>query len=360
MKMNHINKLNLAVGASLLAFAFPTLSNAQTLLELRKAGTTQVLHEVQLQSNAQVDLDPSGKLIASCLDTNNDTVCDGISTGFGTAPTITSMSVSVPVPDGGTRPQAEVGQTFYVNWATSNAEICVASGTTELSGWTGLQALSGTGNTPSGGLRFNSLPANLPANVGLSCYGTGGRAQRSVLMDVINATGPVGCPISSPYIAPSGWNNSGFTWQQVGGNAAYPPNGSTRTINLPAKSYISLPFIPQQGNSLEMVLAEAQGTAVHSWEGLYIAIGECAADFRFPQGSPPPSDPTLSSACRRTVQANAQTVQLFETTGAANGRCQLTPGRTYFLNIIQAGSQQGLSQGQSDCPSTQCAIQLRF
>lgn len=364
MKMNNIHELRLAVGVSLLALAFPSILNAQTILELRKSGSAQVLHEVQLQSNSQVDLDPAGKLIASCLDANNDNTCDGITTGggVGAAPIINPMTVTASVPEGGTRPRVEVGQTFYVNWATTNAEICVASGPSELSGWVGLQALSGTGNSPSGGLRFNTLPAaaSLPANVGLSCYGTGGRAQRSVLMDVVAATGPVGCSVSSPYIAPTGWNNSGFTWQQVGGNAAYPPNGATRTLNLPAKAYISLPFVPESGHSLQIALAEAQGTAVHQWEGLYIAIGECAADFRFPQASPPPSDPTLAPACRHTVQAGAQNVQLFETTGAQNGRCQLTPGRTYYLNIVQVGSEFNLGAGLSDCPSTQCAIQLKF
>lgn len=364
MQMKPINELSLAVGASLLAFAFPSLLNAQTLLELRKAGTAQVLHEVQLQSNAQVDLDPTGKLIASCLDANNDSTCDGIATGggVGAAPTIDSLSVTATIPDGAARPRVEVGQTFYANWATANAEICVASGPTELAGWTGLQALSGTGNAPSGGLRFNVLPpaGSLPANIGLSCYGTGGRAQRSVQVDVVQPAGPVGCSVTSPYIAPSGWNNSGLTWQQVGGNASYPPNTSTRTINLQQKGYISLPFIPQAGNSLQVVLAPAQGTGVHQWEGLFIGISECAADFRFGQSSPPPSDPTLSSACRRTVQAGEQTVQLFETSGAANGRCQLTPGRTYYLNMIQVGSEFNIGTGASDCPSQQCAIQLRF
>lgn len=364
MQMKPINELSLAVGASLLAFAFPSLLNAQTLLELRKAGTAQVLHEVQLQSNAQVDLDPTGKLIASCLDANNDSTCDGIVTGggVGAAPTISSLSVTATIPEGATRPRVEVGQTFYANWATANAEICVASGPTELAGWTGLQALSGTGNAPSGGLRFNVLPAagNLPASIGLSCYGTGGRAQRSVQVDVVQPAGPVGCSVTSPYIAPAGWNNSGLTWQQVGGNATYPPNGATRSLALGAKSYISLPFTPQAGAKLEVALAEAQGTAVHQWEGMFIGISECAADFRFGQSSPPPSDPTLSSLCRRTVQAGAQNVPLFETSGAQNGRCQLTAGRTYYLNFIQVGSEFALGAGLSDCPSNQCQIQIKF
>lgn len=363
MQMKPINELSLAVGASLLAFAFPSVLNAQTLLELRKAGTAQVLHEVQLQSNAQVDLDPTGKLIASCLDANNDSTCDGIATGggVGAAPTIDSLSVSATVPDGASRPRVEVGQTFYANWSTANAEICVASGPTQLAGWTGLQALSGTGNAPSGGLRFNVLPpeGSLPANIGLSCYGTGGRAQRSLQVDVVQPSGPVGCGISSPYIAPAGWNNSGLTWQQVGGTSAFPPNSSTRNISLGKLSYISLPFTPTAGQNLTGAFTTNQMTPDPSWSGLFIGVSECLADFRFGVQDPPSNEPTMSRACRRTIQPPEASVPIFKTSGG-EGECVLTPGRTYYLNIIQVGSEQGLRLQQSDCTVDACTIQLKF
>lgn len=348
---------------SFLALAAP-LAHAQNL-ELRKAGVETPLHVVPLLAGAEQSLDAAGNVRLRCVDANNDNTCDGLALSGGTAPTMPQFLLTAPTPEGAPRPSIAVGQTFYVNWSTANAEVCVANGPTQLTGWSGLQALNGTGNVPTAGLRFTSLPAagNLPASIGLTCFGAGGRIQRTSLIDVVASTTPppTNCARNDGalLINPSGWLNSGLTWLQMGGQAQYPPIDGSRRILLGQKQFISLPFDARSSENLNMLLAP-DGQLGDAYDGFYYTISECAGDFRSPSTNPTvlADEPTLGSACRGVVDGKVDR-KLF-TTEAFATQCRVIPGHSYHFNIIQADGGNSILQGQSLCQSAACSFIISF
>jgi hypothetical protein len=348
---------------SFLALAAP-LAHAQNL-ELRKAGVETPLHVVPLLAGAEQSLDAAGNVRLRCVDANNDNTCDGLALSGGTAPTMPQFLLTAPTPEGAARPSIAVGQTFYVNWSTANAEVCVANGPVELSGWSGLQTLNGTGNVPAAGLRFTSVPAagSLPASVGLTCFGAGGRIQRTSLIDVVAGTNPqpANCIRNGGTFLfnPSGWLNSGLTWQQLGGSAQYPPVNVSPRVPLDQKQFISLPFVARQVENMNYFVAP-DGALGTGYEGFYLTISECSGDFRSPSSNANvlADEPTLDASCRMFFSGKIEK-RIF-TTDAVAGQCRVIPGRSYFLNIIQAGGPDSILQGQSLCPSARCSFLSNF
>lgn len=300
-----------------------------------------------LSTTADVILTPSGNFEGRCVLTAGTTRCSGAppippSPDNGPAATLTAPSdatADTPTP--------------VTNTASNGAEVCVAASMPALVSWTGLVQPNSTTQV--------TFPAEGAYNLSLRCYNAHGvspSVTRTVsVTDTVTPPPPPAC--SGPLMRPAGWSMSSIGWTQYGGRP-YPPNTSTRLITLDALGYISLPFTPSPGDTLTMQIAAAAGTNTQSFTALYYTISECQGDFRAPVATPPANDPTLANACRRTMTGPEEAALLFRTTGTTPGVCQLTPGKSYYLNIIQAGSSTMILNRQSDCTASQCAWQVRF
>jgi hypothetical protein len=197
----------------------------------------------------------------------------------------------------------------------------------------------------------------------LTCFGAGGRIQRTSLIDVVAGTNPqpANCIRNGGTFLfnPSGWLNSGLTWQQLGGSAQYPPVNVSPRVPLDQKQFISMPFVARQVENMNYFVAP-DGALGTGYEGFYLTISECSGDFRSPSSNANvlADEPTLDASCRMFFSGKIEK-RIF-TTDAVAGQCRVIPGRSYFLNIIQAGGPDSILQGQSLCPSARCSFLSNF
>lgn len=360
-----------AISLSLSLFALAAApAVAQETSSLRLEGTGgQVLHTVPIQAGPDAILiNPNGAVTVRCVPNSAGNACEGVASPRQ-VPTLTGFGIVSPtVVDG--RPRVEAGQTFYMNWNSTGAQVCLASTASTpalgLQGWSGLQALQATDNAPAGGLRFDALPSGtdlIAATVSLECFNSDGSVKVDYAVDVVRpAGGSTGCALaSSPYIQPAGFTRSTQGWSQWGGTAAYPPlSGGKREISIPAMSYVVLPFTPTAGASLSISTATNQNLGI-PWNGFLVTVSPCQGDFRPPvsQGQTPPvDDPTLAPGCRRLIGGGETTTPLFDTQAPGRG-CLLQPGQTYYLNIIQTNF-QGVINRTSQCSANACGPQYTW
>lgn len=357
-----------AISLSLSLFALaaaPAIAQETSSLRLEGAGG-QVLHTVPIQAGPDAILiNPNGAVTVRCVPNSAGNACEGVASPRQ-VPTLTGFGIVTPtVVDG--RPRVEAGQTFYMNWNSTGAQVCLASTASTpalgLQGWSGLQALQATGNAPAGGLRFDALPSGtdlIAATVSLECFNSDGSVKVDYAVDVVRpAGGSTGCAIaSSPYIQPAGFNRSTQGWSQWGGTSAFPPSyGSTRTISIPAMSYVVLPFNPVAGSSLSISTAAPQALNI-PWNGFLVTVSPCQGDFRPPVQNPPADDRTLAPGCRKFISGGETTTPIFDTQSPGRG-CLLEPGGTYYLNIIQT-NYQGVINRTTSCSSTACGPQYNW
>lgn len=336
----HIRAIALA---SAIGLALGLPAHAQTML--RFSGSTAPA--VRLDTAQAVDLLTAGQIRAACVLRAGTTACEGMSdVGGQTVPTV-ALAVQGLTADAQGRFQVATGQDFTVTTVTNGvADVCAATATPAAgaTGWTTLVAPAASGAAT---VRFANAGE---AVLGLRCYNAGGAAPTATqLRFIVNATAGGGCSLPpSPHIRPQGLEGFVRTWNEVF-ERPFPnapgyliPLGSftiNRTMNGPlsASHYLAISFTAQANLAVSLSLAPSQPIAAVGYTqyrpgAAFMTISPCAGDFRPPA---PESPDLLLRNCRAVF--NGENVFAFGHAPAPNASwCQLTPGQTYYLNVVFA------------------------
>lgn len=153
---------------------------SQVSLQLRLNPTT-VAHTITLATAQPLAILPNGDLEARCQTTPDGSACAGLPS---TQPAVLSrFTVSAPIPPGGSRPRIALNTNFRIEWASTNAELCVSDAPSQLQNWSGRTPRAGSGIVLNA--RFTALPSANPALLNLTCYGSGGSSiPRTLAIDV--------------------------------------------------------------------------------------------------------------------------------------------------------------------------------
>lgn len=302
--------------------------------------------DIPLLSSADLVLRSSGNYEGRCALASGATRCQGTTGGGSTGP-LPGASLTAPS-------SATTGSALNITRSTSNnAELCVASSSPAagVSGWSGAVG-PGAGTTP---VTFSSTGTY---SLSMRCYNAnGGTTSNSLSITVTQSGGtPGNCSISHPQIRPQGLVEYAMTWNQVF-ERNYPdapgyliPLGSftpERSMNGPlsAKMYLAISFVAQAGVRGNIAFAGSQPIAAVGYTeyrpgDAFVTVSPCAGDFRPPDLQ---SSDMFVRNCRRTVEEGTLFFGNSPTPSASY--CQLTPGQTYYLNVVMAppGSVNGFT-----------------
>lgn len=166
----------------------------------------------------------------------------------------------------------------------------------------------------------------------------------------------------------------------------FPSTGSDQgRLVTPLAQYVSIGFTappatkPPYPNPLGGVFlfTESQVGGGANLNVAYITISQCPGDFRIPtsNASAPVDDPTLANGCRNIdfADVSLSTPSLIlrridYRTGLAtstSSQCQITPGQTYYFNLILADPRGGIAPPLDGGPcinvvNGRCGVQMNI
>lgn len=307
--------------------------------------------DIPLLSSADLVLLPSGSYEGRCALTSGTTRCQGVAAGGGGTPG--------PLPTASLTgaSSASTGTAISVTRSTGNApELCVASSSPSagVTGWSG--SVGPTAGTSS--VTFSSTGTY---SLSMRCYNANGATTSNSLSITVSQGGgtPGNCSISHPQIRPAGLTEYLMTWNQVF-ERNYPaapgyliPLGSftpERSMNGPlsSKMYLAIAFTAQAGVVGNIAFAGSQpipavGYTEYRPGTAFVTVSPCAGDFR-PQDSA--SNDMFVRNCRLTVEEGA--FFFGNSPSPSSAYCQLTPGQTYYLNVVM-GPPGGLNGFNNSC-----------
>lgn len=292
--------------------------------------------------------------------------------GDGWCPTITMPAPAFTTSLIGQPASISAGQQTMLTWATANATTCSTSGTTLPSGVTSVSGWMSTMATSSIGTVL-TLPTAGTYVFRLTCTGAGGSVASSASVSV-SGSGGGGTSCTGTHLPPSNrtrqttmaidttdlWAASNTDWPRnsvvdttmwnpappgqldangvnrsfmgrFGGNP-----GDTGTLEVSSSKYVAFQIdTTGQSNKYGAINWEQPGA---SGAPLLITISPCPGDFS-PASAQCKSDGTAASGMGWTT---GQTPSNY---------CKLTPGTTYYLNVV-FGSPS--SPGTSTCSFAKC------
>ena len=322
---------------------------------------------IPLLTGTAVNIDGQGNLTAQCqLATGGG--CIGAAAPSGNKADITSFLRS------DTNEEVTAGESISLSWASTSAVVCQASSNPSVGGWSGVQPAIGT-----------AVPVVLSAQgayaLSLTCFNNdGSTGAKSVNVDVGAAVGPgtgtEDCTgISGDLVKPAGFTQHFKTWPQAFYNYQYPLSGGplapvgsfTMRSEFPstgpaiAGRYITIPFTPdgQGTHKLEWALAQPIGSPINynparGADRVFVTLSTCMGDFRLENNQS--SDPLLWDDCRKSLQQGA----IYYAANGSNNVCQLTTGKTYFVNILFADPTDGLTTTEHTCGGANTRCEANF
>lgn len=330
-------------------------ASAQARISFTGAGITPI----PLDGAQPIAIAADGSLQASCALQPGTSACQGITgEGPGLVPT-GAISVSL-TPDAQGRYPVTTGQQIQVlRTISAGAEVCLATATSEsgVSGWETLVA-------PNGSSTATVSFANAgEATLGFRCYSAAGASPSTAqLRFAVSGTSGGGCSLPPhPHIRPSGLVEYAMTWNQVfdrnypNGPGYLTPLGSftpQRSMNGPlsAKMYLAISFTAQAGVRGNIAFAPSQpiyaiGYTEYRPGTAFVSVSPCAGDFR-------PHDPSSTDMFLRNCRLTPHEGGFFfgNSPTPSSSYCQLTPGQTYYLNVVM-GPPGGLNGFTNSCNS---------
>lgn len=331
--------------AATIATALPTPAAAQTWT-LRFAGGGQA--DIPLESGSLLLLQPDGRFSGRCVLSGGQ--CSGVS-----APPPSGQLPSAALAGAATATTSAALQLSRT--VTGAPELCVASAdpSAGVTGWNGAVG-------PASGTSSVSFTSTGTYALSMRCYNTNGAS--STAMHTVNVGGggttPPGCSLPpDPNIRPPGLTEYAMTWNQVF-EREYPfapgyliPLGSftperSMAGPLSASMYLAIAFTAQSGVRGNIAFAGSQPIAAVGYTDYrpgeaFVTISPCPGDFRPPDLS---SSDMFVRNCRRTVEEG--TLFFGNSPSPSASYCQLTPGQTYYLNVVMA------PPGQLDGRTSSC------
>lgn len=347
---------------------------------------------VTLTPSSTVGIAANGNLTASCtLATGDTTRCEGMPGGFsgGPKPNVVLSATYSTTPDGSSKYIAGTVVTITPTITVAPAQVCqkvLVSGPTD-SGWSGIVP------APIGAMQATVVSASASYVFGLRCWGADGVADSTNQVtvntqDIIVDTGQ--CTPDKQAAADASHNGytrmtapQRFPDMRTFFNLAcgdFPATGSNVCLMLDTRNqYISLQFVAPA--NLEVYPSgkviqwqSAQQGAQADEPSTYFSISQCQGDFRIPTpgaaGNIAPSgDPTFAHGCRNIrflsqTGGPSQGIGIaYNLTGVSSASsCGLTPGNTYYFNMILADPIGGIQPGEHTCAnssSNSCGMQVR-
>lgn len=295
--------------------------------------------QVPLRDGSELEILADGTVRAECV--LDGEICAGLGAS-GPAPTVMLVASASEI---------AAGAAVSLSWNVVNGSpgACIASSTPAVANWHGIAL------PPLAGSRVFTLASAGSYQFGLTCYSEFGSGSASVAVTVVEAPPPPGsCTASGPGIEPAGYTRVDRSWAQVFNGL---PATSTPAFPMPVGSYtqqgasvtgtyFTVPFQLPAGSTrtLQWAMAQPVGALGYVPQAVantaLVSISPCGGDLRAPQAGP---DPLLSQC--RGLGPEGQVVF-----GTAGSGCPLTPGTTYFLNVL-LDDPHTLTPGSSACSS---------
>jgi hypothetical protein len=177
---------------------------------------------------------------------------------------------------------------------------------------------------------------------------------------------PVTTLCEDPLIQPAGWTRSQFTWERAWsapncfqfGKPCYALAVWPASIGVPVPlgasrgGYRTIPFVPEPAQTVGISWDKVQANPLIGYgkprpaDGIWMSVSPCAGDFR--PGNDAASDHYLRRGCRRgaAIGGLIWSTTIAESTFQA---CALVAGQTYYLNVIAANPEDGLTEGENTC-----------
>lgn len=349
---------------------------------------------VTLAPSSTIGIAANGNLTATCtLATGDSARCDGMPAGFAQPVNpVVQLNASnfSQTPDGNNKYPAGTTLTLTPVVTVVPGEICqriLVNGGTG-TGWTGSQLAPFTGTTVT-------LPApNSTYEFKVRCWAASGVGDSlSVVLstrETIIDPPPGQCTTDGQLAADASHNGytrmnspQRFPEMRTFFNLAcgdFPATGSNVCLMLDTRSqYISLQFtapvdlgVYPSGKVIQW--QSAQQGAQADEPSTYFTISQCQGDFRIPPAGAagniaPTGDPTFAHGCRniRFLSQTGLPSQgigiAYNLTGVSSASsCGLTPGGTYYFNMILADPIGGIQPGEHTCAnssSNSCGMQVR-
>ena len=324
-------------------------------------------HEIPLKAGSSVQIDSAGNLLAECALVNNQ--CTALSTGGGTGvpPTATLSRADNDI-------DVRVGESITLSWTSNNAQVCKATSAPLNANFTGPH-----------GTASSAIVA--PASVGvhtytLVCYNADGDSDASVQTVAVAAPDPGQEPSGDCDITvgtqghqPTGWGRVNVTWSQLftprDGDPVpvYPlSNGFQVPIGANKGQYTSASFVPNVEQTVNMVWDRAQAKPSEGYStarpasGMFISISPCPGDLRAFNDE---VGGFLARGCRKFQNESTLIYSTKASLPQSNqSACKLEAGKQYYINVLPANPNDGLTQGEHSCdpvPSSDlgCDVQAR-
>jgi hypothetical protein len=328
-------------------------------------------HEIPLKAGSSVQIDSTGNLLAECA-LNASNVCAALSS----TPPTGVPTVTFGRNDGDT--DVRTNETVRLTWSTTLGEVCKAtstgpSGTT----WTGVRT---TSNTAGETVAVSAVGTYVFSMVCYNAAGASTVSQQSVVVALATGGGPVDPPANcnltagTPLFQPSGWTKVDRTWAQLFTPAdgapipAYPTsNGFPVPVGSNKGTYVAASFTAAAKQSVSMFWDPAQAKPAEGYStarpamGMFISISPCPGDLR-------PADNSggfLMSGCRKFGNSGSLIWSTSASLPASSvSACKLEAGKVYYINVLPANPDGGLTSGEHSCSDTSsssqgCDVQAR-
>lgn len=349
---------------------------------------------VTLTPSSTIGIAANGNLTASCALVSGDaTRCQGMPEGGpgGSLMNIVLGATYSNPPDANTKYIAGTIVTITPTITLAPAQVCqkvLVSGPTD-SGWSGFVTV------PTGGLQATVNTASASYVFGLRCWGADGVADSTNQVTVNTqdiVIQPPGGQCTTEQQQAADASHNGYTRMNAPlrfpdmrtfFNLAcgdFPATGSNVCLMLDTRNqYISLQFVAPvdlgvypSGKVIQW--QSAQQGAQADEPSTYFTISQCQGDFRIPTPGAagnvaPVGDPTLAHGCRniRFLSQTGLPSQgigiAYNLTGVSSASsCGLTPGNTYYFNMILADPIGGIQPGEHTCANSSansCGMQVR-
>lgn len=342
------------LAASILGSLASGATIAQSIIVTNGPATNNT---IPLAPNSTVAFDSTGNLRVSCA-VNASNICVALA---GTVAPVGAPTSAFQRTDSNT--DVRTGDNVAFSWTSSGAEACRASAVTPNAvgtSWGGVRDTAGTEN-----LTVNTVGTY---ELSLQCFNAGGGSVKqthnvAVAQASAPPTPPTGCSLpSDPQLQPSGWARTNKTWaaawstpNNLGGTPVYPYSaGYLVPVGADRGGYTVIgPFTPNAGQIVkaDWVIAQANGNSGYGTarpaESMYFAISPCPGDLRRPDVAS--SDPFLQLGCRRGGQEGSLIFHTLAGNPSNYQSCQLVAGQTYYMTVIAANPEDGLTLGEHTC-----------
>lgn len=341
-----MNQLSIALGCAFGLLALPV--SAQSIIVENGPATNKT---IPLEANSKVSVDPgTGDLLVKCALTN--AVCAPLAGGGGAGAPTSSFTRT------DTDTDVRTGEFVSFSWTSSNAKAC-AAGATGPSGFTGFNGVRNLDGTET-----VTLSAVGDYSFNFQCFNaSGGSVQQTVAVTVTQSDTPPPQNCSAapdPQLQPAGWNRVNKTWvanwsaKNNSAVAIYPESASSVVAFGAEKGAYSVvgPFTANPNQTIRIYWETAQANNGYGYnnprpaESMWIGISPCPGDFRTTDNLS--ADPFRRGGCRK--HANSDTLIFSSTAFETNETsCHVEPGQQYYMNVIAADPENGLTAGEHTC-----------